>query len=223
MHRDQILDTFFDRLRIEGAAAREGDAFVQRDLPRRIVHDFVAFRQPWLDLHGIRVVKQRLADAVADTRPPGVAVVRVDVGLVVFGVECGVTVHKNFFLRIACRCTLTAGKQHRRQNAAQNICNFFPFAVFSLHSVLLLFLQMAPPFPLSSFLLFQRFSHRLYSINSFVYSSFGCSSTSRVVPCSTIFPCRITITRLQSSCTSARSWPIHSIARPSSFCSFFSN
>ena len=75
---------------------------------------------------------------------------------------------------------------------------FFLLPFFSLHSVLLLFLQMAPPFPLSDFL-FQQFSHRLYSINSFVYSSFGYSNTSRVSPCSTIFPCRMTITRLQSS------------------------
>ena len=195
---------------------------MQCNPPCRIVHKLIAFCQPWLDLHRIGIMKQRLTDPIADTRPAGIAVVRVDIGLVVFGVECRVTVYENFFICTICRCALTTGKQYHRQNAAQNICNFFPSAVLSLHSVLLLFSQMAPPFPLSDFL-FQQFSHRLYSINSFVYSSFGYSNTSRVSPCSTIFPCRMTITRLQSSRTSARSWPIHSIASPSSRCSFFSS
>ena len=170
-------------------------------------------------------MKQRLSDAVTDACPAGVAVVRVYVGLVVFSVECGVSVHENFFLRRLPGCRpLTARKckQHCSQNAT-HICTFFLSAVFSPHSVLLLFLQIKSPSLLSAFFLCERSSHRLYSSNSFVYSSFGCSSTSRVAPCSTIFPCRITITRLQSSCTSARSWPIHSIANPSSLCSFFSS
>ena len=116
MNLDQMFQTFFYCFSIHFSSAGKRNIVPQCDDPGQIIRIFIFGCQPWLNFHGIGIMKQRFPNSISDTGPAGIGIMRIDIGFLIFRVKSGITKYKYFFAVLCLRTvrtflTSTSGKQ----------------------------------------------------------------------------------------------------------------
>ena len=105
MNFHQMFQTFLYCFSVHFPSAGKGNTVPQGDDPGQLIRIFISGCQPWLNFHGIGIMKQCFTNSVSDAGPSGIRIMRINIGFLIFRIKGSVTEYKCLFTAF-CLCTV---------------------------------------------------------------------------------------------------------------------